>query len=257
MIDLQQRRAMVMGVANDRSIAWGIAESLSRAGAEIALSYLPDERGRAQRRAEKLAESIGSKLVIGCDVTEDEQVESMFGQIRKQWESLDILVHSIAWAHVEDLRGGISKTPRDHFAAANDASVYSFIAVCRHASRLMEGRSGSMVTVTYLGSQRAMPSYNIMGVAKAGLESAVRYLAAELGPAGIRVNAVSPGPVETLASAAFPDFDRMLRASAERTPLRRNVTTDEVGDVVAFLCSDLARGITGQVVYVDAGYNIT
>lgn len=257
MIHLQGRRALVVGVANNRSIAWGISQSLSKAGAEVALSYLPDERGRAQRRVERLAASIGSELVVGCDLREDEHIEAMFGRIREAWQGLDILVHSVAWAHVEDLRGGISKTPRDHFAAANDASVYSFIAVCRHASRLMEGRSGSMVTVTYLGSQRAIPSYNIMGVAKAGLESAVRYVAAELGSAGIRVNAVSPGPVETLASAAFPDFDRMLRASAERTPLRRNVTTDEVGDVVAFLCSDLARGITGQVVYVDAGYNIT
>ncbi len=257
MIDLRGRRALVMGVANDRSIGWGIAESLARGGAEIALAYLPDERGRARRRVERLAESIGSKLVLGCDIRDDAQIEHMFGRTREEWQSLDILVHSIAWAHVEDLHQGLIRTPREHFWAANEASLYSFIAVCAHASRLMEGRPGSMVTVTYLGSQRAIPNYSVMGVAKAGLESAVRYLAAELGPAGVRVNAVSPGPIETLASAAIPDFTEMLESSAERAPLRRNVTAREVGDVVAFLCSDLARGVTGQIVYVDAGYHIT
>jgi enoyl-[acyl-carrier protein] reductase I len=257
MIDLQGRRALVMGVANDRSIAWGISQGLAAAGAEIALSYLPDERGRSRRRVERLAESIGSKLVLGCDVSDDEQIETMFDQVRQQWKSLDILIHSVAWAHVEDLHQGVSATPRENFAAANDASVYSFIAACRHANRLMDGRSGSVVTVTYLGSQRALPNYNVMGVAKAGLESAVRYLAAELGPAGIRVNAVSPGPIETLASAAIPDFSEMLKISAERAPLRRTVTASEVGDLVAFLCSDMAQAITGQTIYVDAGYHIT
>lgn len=257
MIDLQGHRALVMGVANDRSIAWGIAESLSSAGAEIALSYLPDEKGRAERRVERLAESIGGKLIVGCDVRDDEQIEAAFSRIRDEWQGLDILVHSVAWAHVEDLRRGLSETPRDHFAAANEASVYSFIATCRFASRLMESRHGSITTLTYLGSQRATPNYNVMGLAKAGLESAVRYLAAELGPAGIRVNAVSPGPIETLAAAAIPDFDEMVKASVQRSPLRRTVTAKEVGDVVAFLSSDLARGVTGEILYVDAGYHIT
>ena len=256
MIDLQGRRALVMGVANDRSIAWGIAESLSRAGAEIAISYLPDERGRSRRRVERLAESIGSKLVVGCDVREDEQIEAMFGRIREEWQALDILVHSLAWAHIDALRRGLSEIPRDHFCAANEASVYSFIAACRSASGLMAGRPGSITTLTYLGSQRAIPNYNVMGLAKAGLESAVRYLAAELGPAGIRVNAVSPGPIETLAAAAIPDFDEMLSTSAARSPLRRTVTAGEVGDVVAFLSSDLARGVTGGILHVDAGYHI-
>lgn len=257
MIDLQGRRALVMGVANDRSIAWGISESLAKAGAKIALSYLPDERGRAQRRVEKLAASIGSQLVLGCDLREDAQIEAMFDRLREAWKALDILVHSVAWAHLADLQAGLTKAPRDHFRAANDVSLYSFIAAARHASRLMVDGRGSITTLTYLGSQRAIPNYHVMGIAKAGLESAVRYLAAELGPAGIRVNAVSPGPIETLAAAAIPDFDEMLKASAARSPLRRVVTADEVGDVVAFLSSDLARGVTGETLYVDAGYHIT
>lgn len=256
MVDLHGRRALVMGVANEHSIAWGIAQSLTNAGAEVALSYLPDERGRSQRRVEKLAESIGSKLILGCDVREDEQIEAMFGRIRAEWQALDIFVHSLAWAYLEDLRRGLSETPRDHFCAANEISVYSFIAGCRWAGELMAGRPGSITTLTYLGSQRAIPNYNIMGLAKAELESAVRYLAAQLGPAGIRVNAVSPGPIETLAASAIPDLDEMLKASAARSPLRRTVSAAEVGDVVAFLSSDLARGITGETLYVDAGYHI-
>ncbi len=257
MIDLKGRRALVMGVANGQSIAWGIAESLAGAGAELALSYLPDERGRSRRRVERLAESLESALILPCDVGEDEQIESLFAGIQERWESLDVLVHSIAWADIRDLRRGFSSTSRAGFAAAQEASVYSLIAASRQAGPLMEGRSGSIVTLSYLGSQRAIPNYNVMGVAKAGLESAVRYLAAELGPAGIRVNAVSPGPIETLSSAAIGEFDEMLKDAAARAPLRRTVTAGEVGDVVAFLSSDLARGITGQTVYVDAGFNIT
>jgi enoyl-[acyl-carrier protein] reductase I len=257
MVDLTGRRALVMGVANDSSIAWGITESLAEAGAEIALSHLPDERGRAQRRVQRLADSVGADVVLGCDVREDDQIEGLFDRLREEWQSLDILVHSIAWARLEDMQRGFSQTPRENFAAANDVSVYSFIAACRHAGRLMEGRAGAVVTVSYLGSQRAIPNYNVMGVAKSGLESAVRYLAAELGPAGTRVNAVSPGPIETLSSSAIPQFDDMLSASAARAPLRRTVTAREVGDVVTFLCSDLARGITGQTIYVDAGFHIT
>jgi enoyl-[acyl-carrier protein] reductase I len=244
-----------MGVANDRSIALGIAAALAEAGAELALSYLPDNLGRAERRVARAVSSLGSPLLLPCDVRQDDSVDGLFEALRAQWGSLDILVHSIAWARAEELAGGLAATSREGYTAAQDVSVYSLIAVARRASALMAGRSGSILTVTYLGSQRAMSQYGVMGVAKAALESVVRYLAAELGPSGIRVNAVSPGPIETLSTSAIADFDQMLRDAAERAPLRRTVGVREVGDVAAFLCSDRASGVTGQILYVDAGYH--
>lgn len=256
MLELNGRRALVMGIANERSVAWGIAQSLAAAGAELAFSYLPDATGRAQRRVEKLAAQVGSQLVLPCDVQKDEDLAALFAALREHWGALDILIHSLAWAQLEDLSRDFSATSREGFSQANDISVYSFVAAAHYARPLLAGRAGSMLTVSYLGSQRAVPNYNVMGVAKAALESAVRYLAAELGPAGIRVNAVSPGPIETLSAAAITGLDRMLKAAVEKAPLRRNVTVREVGDAAAFLCSDLARGITGQVLYVDAGFSI-
>ncbi len=257
MIDLEGRRALVMGVANEQSIAWGIAESLSAAGAELAFSYLPDERGRAERRVKRLADTVQSELLLPCDVRNDEDLAALFDALGEHWGGLDILIHSIAWARTEDLSKEFSATSREGFALANEVSTYSLVAAAHRAGQLMAHGAGSIVTVTYLGSQRPVPRYNVMGVAKAGLESAVRYLAAEMGPVGIRVNAVSPGPIETLSSAALAGFDRMTQAVSSQAPLRRNVTTREVGDAVAFLCSDAARGITGQVLYVDGGFHLT
>jgi enoyl-[acyl-carrier protein] reductase I len=257
MVDLQRRRALVMGVANEQSIAWGIAQSLAAAGAELAFSYLPDATGRAEARVKRVVRALGSPLVLPCDVGEEGAIADLFRVLDDRWGELDVLVHSLAWAARGELGGEFSATSRQGFAATNEISAYSFIAAARHARPLMVGRQGSMVTVTYIGSQRAVPGYNVMGVAKAALEAATRYLAAELGPHGIRVNAVSSGPIETLSSSAVPGLDRMLTAAAELSPLRRNVSQREVGDAVAFLCSDLAAGVTGQVLYVDAGLSIT
>ncbi len=257
MADLEGRRALVMGVANRHSIAWGVATSLASCGADLALSYLPDASGRTERRVGRLASSLGTALVLPCNVAMDADIERLFEMLRERWGGLDVLVHSLAWARREDLGGEFSAVSREGFAVANEISAYSLVAAAHRAADLMAGRAGSIVTLTYIGSQRALPSYNVMGVAKAALESAVRYLAAELGPRGIRVNAVSSGPIETLSSSAIPGLDRMLAASAAQSPLRRNVSQREVGDAVSFLCSDLAAGVTGQVLYVDGGLSIT
>jgi enoyl-[acyl-carrier protein] reductase I len=233
-----------------------VAQSLAAAGTELAISFTPDTSGRAERRVKRLTESLGSVLVLPCDVTRDEDISALFQALRERWGGLEMLVHSLAWARREELAGDFSATSREGFAQANDISAYSLIAVSRQARAVMQDRAGSIVTITYLGAQRALPNYNVMGVAKAALESAVRYLAAELGPLGIRVNAVSSGPIETLSSSAIPGLDRMLAASAAQSPLRRNVTPRQVGDAVTFLCSDLAAGVTGQVLYVDSGFSI-
>jgi enoyl-[acyl-carrier protein] reductase I len=255
MLDLKGRRALVMGVANEYSIAWGISRSLAAAGADLALTYLPDERGRSERRVGKLAGEVNCRIVLPCDVRKDEDIAGLFDELRRHWDGLEILVHAMAWARVEDLAGDFSAVSREGFLAAHEISAYSLVAISRAARALMENRPSSILTVTYLGSQRAVPHYNVMGPAKAALESSVRYLAAELGPLGIRVNAVSPGPVETLSASAITGFERILAATVEQAPLRKNVTTKEVGDAAAFLCSDLASGITGQVIYVDGGFH--
>ena len=257
MLDLTGRRALVMGVANDSSVAWGVTQSLTEAGAQLALSFLPDARGRSEARVRRLAEPLGCELFLPCDVREDGGVEGLFAALGERWGALDILVHSIAAARTADLAGEFSAVSREGFSFANEVSCYSLLAAARGARPLMAGRPGSIVTVSYLGSQRAIANYNVMGVAKAALEAAVRYLALECGPTGLRVNAVSPGPIETLSSSVIAGFPEMMARAAAQSPLRRNVTTREVGDAVAFLCSDLARGITGQVLYVDSGFNIT
>jgi enoyl-[acyl-carrier protein] reductase I len=255
MLDLRGRRALIAGVANQFSIAWGIAQRLSAAGAELALSYLPDSRGRAERRVRQLAGEVSCQVVLPCDVRQDGDVASLMGEVRRQWGALDILVHALAWARVEDLTGDFSAVSREGFLATHEVSVFSLVTLAREARSLMEGRPGSILAVSYLGSVRAVPHYNVMGVAKAALESSVRYLAAEFGPAGIRVNAVSPGPVETLSASVISGFERLLSLVAQQAPLRQNVTIEQIGDAAAFLCSDMASGITGQVLYVDGGFS--
>lgn len=251
---LTGRRALITGVASDRSIAWGIAQALHREGAELAFTY-PNER--LKDRVEKFAGMCNSDIVLPCDVTSDAEIESMFTQLRTRWDSLDILIHAIAYAPKEQLEGDyLSNISRDGFRIAHDISSYSLAAMAKCSRDMMQGRPASIVTLSYLGAERAMPNYNVMGLAKASLEANVRYLAYSLGPEGIRVNAISAGPIRTLAAAGISDFRRMLEQVERTAPLRKNVTIDEVGNTALFLCSDLSSGITGETIYVDAGYNI-
>ena len=253
-IDLSGKRALVFGVANERSIAWGIAEMLHRAGAELAFSY-QDERLKG--RVSKLADTLGGALLVQCDVSDDQQIASLFGEIEAQSASLDLLVHSVAYAARDDLGGDFSKTGREGFHTAMDISAYSLLPLVRHAAPLMEKKGGgSILTMTFQASERVFPGYNIMGTAKAALENEVRQLAAEFGDRNIRINAISAGPLETLAARGIHGFLDMKRAHAEKAPLKRNITHDEVAKTALFLCSDLSSGITGSVIPVDAGYHI-
>ncbi len=250
---LAGKRALIVGVATDRSIAWGIAEAMHREGAEIAFTYAND---RLKDRVEPLAASIGSDIVLPLDVTSDAQIDAAFAALGERWDGLDILVHAVAFAPREALAGGFTaSTSREAFAIAHDVSSYSLTALARGALPLMQGRAASILTLSYLGAVRAIPSYNVMGLAKASLEANVRFLAADLGPQGIRVNGISAGPIKTLAAAGIGGFRKMLARVAEVAPLRRNVTQQDVGNAAAFLSSDLAAGITGEIVYVDGGFN--
>lgn len=242
-----------MGVANKRSLAWGISNSVSRAGARLVLTYQNERLGE---NVQELAAGLKDPLVIPCDVSSDDQIASTMGRIREEIGHLDFLVHALAFAPREALDGLYADTKREDFKTALDVSVYSLVAVARAAMPLMQGRQSAILTLTYLGSERVVQNYNVMGVAKAALESSVRYLANDLGPHGIRVNAVSSGPVKTLASSAVGGISGMIRLHAEKAPLRRPVDVDEVGDAALFLVSSLSRGITGEVIYVDGGYNI-
>lgn len=255
MLDLTGKNALVTGIANNRSIAWGIAQQLHKAGAKLGITYLPDEKGKMEKKVAELVEPLRPSLFLPCNVQNDEQVKSTFEAIRNQWGSLDILVHCLAFANKDDLNGDFSQTSRAGFQTALDVSTYSLILLAGAAKPLMT-QGGSIVTLSYLGSVRAIPNYNVMGVAKAGLEASVRYLAAELGPLQIRVNAISAGPIRTLASSAIGGILDMIHHVEKVAPLRRTVTQIEVGNAAAFLCSNLASGITGQVLYVDAGYEI-
>jgi enoyl-[acyl-carrier protein] reductase I len=248
------KRAAIFGVANDRSIAWGIAQALNGAGCtDFAFTYA----GEAfERRVRPLAESIDAELVLPCDVTDEAQVAAAFERIGEVWDGLDVLVHSIAFARREDLEGRFVDTPRDGFLQAMEVSAYSLVQLARHAAPLLAARKGSIVTLTYFGSEKVVPNYNVMGVAKAALEASVRYLAAELGPDGIRVNAISAGPIKTLAAAGVKGLRSMLAVVEERAPLRRGVSQQEVGRAAVFLLSDLGAGVTGEVLHVDGGYNI-
>ena len=250
---LSGKRALIVGVATDRSIAWGIAQALHREGAELAFSYLND---KMKERVEPLAASLGARLTMPLDVTQDGQLEEAFALLRREWGVLDIVVHAVAYAPREALTGTfLTATTREAFRIAHDISSYSLTALARHAQPLMAGRRGALLTLSYLGAVRSIPGYNVMGVAKASLEASVRFLAADLGPLGVRVNAISAGPIKTLAAAGIPGFRKMLARVAEVAPLRRNVTLEEVGNAAAFLCSDLASGITGDVLYVDSGFS--
>jgi enoyl-[acyl-carrier protein] reductase I len=250
---LAGKRALIVGVATDRSIAWGIAEAMHAQGAALAFSYAND---KFKERVEPLAASIGSKLLMPIDVQLDDQIDAAFALLAREWGHLDILVHAVAFAPREALAGGFAaNTSREAFRIAHDVSSYSFTALARGAEPLMAGRAGALLTLSYLGAVRSLPSYNVMGLAKASLEANVRFLAADLGPQNIRVNGISAGPIKTLAAAGIGGFRRMLAHVAQIAPLRRNVTTEDVGNAAAFLCSDMAAGITGEILHVDSGFS--
>ncbi len=251
---LTGKRAVVVGLASNRSIAWGIARALKAQGAELAFNYQGE---KLRGRVEKMAAELGSEITLPLDVAEDSQIDAFFAGLAAHWDGFDILIHSIAYAPADQLNGRyIDSVDREGFRIAHDISSYSFAALARAARPAMAGRQGAFLTMSYLGAVRALPSYNVMGLAKASLEANTRFLAYDLGPEGIRVNAISAGPIKTLASAGIKGMRQMLAAAAETAPLKRNVTIDDVGNSAAFLCSDLAAGITGHVLYVDAGYNI-
>jgi enoyl-[acyl-carrier protein] reductase I len=250
---LAGKRALIVGVATDRSIAWGIAQAMHAQGAQLAFSYANDT---FRQRVEPLAASIGSTLLMPLDVQFDEQIDAAFALLAREWGQIDILVHAVAYAPREALAGGFTaSTSREAFRIAHDVSSYSFTALARGASALMSGRAGAMLTLSYLGAVRSIPSYNVMGLAKASLEANVRFLAADLGPGNIRVNAISAGPIKTLAASGVGGLRKMLAHVAQVAPLRRNVTITEVGNAAAFLCSDMAAGITGEILYVDGGFS--
>jgi enoyl-[acyl-carrier protein] reductase I len=246
------KRGLIMGVANDRSIAWGIAQAIAAQGGEVAFTY----QGEAlEKRVRPLAESLGSSLVVPCDVADDADMDAAFGAVERAWGGLDFLVHAIGFADKQYLRGRYLDTPRDAFLQAMDISCYSFVAVGRRAAALMKP-GGAQLTLSYLGAERVIPHYNVMGVAKAALEASVRYMATDLGEAGIRVNAISAGPIKTLAASGIGDFRYILKWNQYNSPLRRNVTIEEVGGAGLYLLSDLAAGVTGEVHHVDSGYHI-
>jgi len=246
------RRGLIMGVANDHSIAWGIAQRLAGQGAKLAFTYQGEAFGR---RVRPLAERVGAELVLPCDVEDSASVASVFDTLRDEWGKLDFIVHAIGFSDKNELKGLYADTSRENFIRTMVISCYSFTEVARHAAKLM-GPGGAMVTLTYAGSVRIMPNYNVMGVAKAGLEASVRYLANDFGPRGIRVNAISAGPVRTLAGAGIADARHMFSYQQRNSPLRRTVTLDEVGGAALYLLSDLSSGVTGEIHYVDSGYHI-
>jgi enoyl-[acyl-carrier protein] reductase I len=255
MLDLTGKNALVTGIANNRSIAWGIAQQLHAAGANLGVTYLPDDKGKMEKKVKDLVEPLSPSLFLPCNVQDEAQVESVFSSIKDQWGQLDILIHCLAFANRDDLTGDFSNTSRAGFQLALDISAYSLIALAQGAKPLMTD-GGSIVTLTYLGGVQVIPNYNVMGIAKAALEMNVRYLASELGPSNIRVNGISAGPIRTLASSAVGGILDMIHHVEEVAPLKRTVTQTEVGNTAAFLCSDLSSGMTGQILYVDSGYNI-
>ncbi|MGD1717305.1 enoyl-ACP reductase FabI [Dapis sp. BLCC M172] len=255
MLDLTGKNALVTGIANNRSIAWGIAQQLHQAGANLGVTFLPDDKGRFEKKVWELVEPLNPSLYLPCNVQDEEQVQATFAQVGEKWGKLDILIHCLAFAGKDELSGDFSNTTREGFTRALEISSYSLIDLSSKAKELMT-EGGSIVTLTYLGGVRVVPNYNVMGIAKSALEMNVRYLAAELGKKNIRVNAISAGPIKTLASSAVGGIKDMIHHVEEIAPLHRTVTQIEVGNTAAFLCSDLSSGITGQVIYVDAGYEI-
>lgn len=249
------KRVLVFGVANERSIAWGVAQAMHAQGATLGFTYLGET---LERRVRPLAESVGSELILPCDVADSEQIDATFKTVEEQWGGLDVLVHSIAFAPREELAGRFVDTSRAGFLQAMEISAYSLVELTRRAEPLLAASQGNVVTMTYYGSEKVIPSYNVMGAAKAALEASVRYLAADLGPTGIRINAISAGPIKTLAAAGgVKNFRELLNLMEARAPLRRNITQEDVGKAALFLCSDLASGVTGEIMFVDAGYNVT
>lgn len=252
---MQDKNILITGLASNKSIAWGIAKAMYREGAKLAFTY---QNEKLKSRVVKLAAECGSNITIELDVTSDTQINLLFKELAKHWHYLDSIVHSVAFAPRDALDGDfVNATTRENFAIAHDISSYSFTALAKAGREMMQNRNGSLLTLTYLGSKRAIPNYNVMGVAKASLEANVRYMATALGTEGTRVNAISAGPIRTLASAGINNFRAMLSKAAGIAPLKKNVSIEEVGNVAAFLCSDLASGITGEITYVDGGYNIS
>lgn len=250
---LAGKRALIVGLASNRSIAWGIAQAFAREGAELAFTY---QNEKLQPRVEDMAAKLNSDIVCPLDVAEDQQIDAAFEHIGARWDGLDVIVHSVGFAPRDQITGRyVDVVSREGYRIAHEISAYSFAALARAGRPLMEGRNGALLTLSYLGAVRAIPNYNVMGPAKASLEANVRFLAADLGPEGTRVNGISAGPIKTLAAAGIAGFRKILNLVEEQSPLRRNVTTEDVGNAAAFLCSDLAAGITGEILYVDAGYS--
>ncbi|MFM8287761.1 MAG: enoyl-ACP reductase [Planctomycetaceae bacterium] len=252
------KKGLVLGIANDHSIAWAITEKLHQEGAEMGFNHLPDKdpsRPRMEHRVRKLVEPLGAKLIMPCDVQKDEDLDKFFATAKETLGGVDFVLHSIAYAPLEDLKGAVYNCSRAGFAQSMEISVFSLLAVCKRAREILNP-GGSILTLTYLGGEKVIPGYNIMGVCKAALESSVTYLAHELGPAGFRVNGLSAGPLKTLSSSAVGDFDVMLKLYPAMAPMRRNVTAEEVGKTGMYLLSDLASGVTGEVVHVDAGFHV-
>ncbi|MFP6681339.1 MAG: enoyl-ACP reductase [Gammaproteobacteria bacterium] len=251
---LEGKRALIVGVASNKSIAWGIAQAMHREGADLAFTYQTE---RLRSRVEDFAAQCDSEITIPCDVQSDEEIQNVFNHLDDYWGHFDILIHSVAYAPRESLQGKyLDSVTRENFRIAHEISSYSFAALGNAARPRMKGRAGAMLTLSYLGAVRTMPSYNVMGLAKASLEANVRYMAEGLGPEGIRVNAISAGPIRTLAASGLKDLRKFLGYVENTAPLRRNVTTEEVGNAAAFLCSDMASAITGEITYVDCGFNI-
>jgi len=251
---MQGKKILIVGLASNKSIAWGIAQAMHREGAELAFTF---QNERLKDRVVKMAGECGSDITIELDVSSDDQINNVFAELGKHWDGLDGIVHSVAFAPREALDGDyVEATTRENFAVSHDISSYSFTALAKAGRSMMKGRNGALLTLSYLGAERAIPNYNVMGVAKASLEANVRYMAAALGAEGTRVNAVSAGPIRTLASAGINNFKSMLSKAADTAPMKQNVTIEQVGNVAAFLCSDLASGVTGEITYVDGGYNI-
>jgi enoyl-[acyl-carrier protein] reductase I len=246
------KRGLIMGLANDRSLAWGIAKALADQGAELAFSYQGDS---LEKRVRPLAEQVGSDLLIDCDVSSMDALDAAFAKLRERWDQLDFLVHAIGFSDKNELRGKFVDTTIDNFLMTMNISVYSFVAVTQRARAMMQP-GGSVLTLTYYGAEKVIPHYNVMGVAKAGLEASVKYLAMDLGPEGIRVNAISAGPIKTLAASGIGDFRYIMKWNEYNAPLRRNVTIEDVGGAALYLLSDLASGVTGEIHHVDAGYNV-
>jgi len=252
---LTGKKALIVGVASKLSIAAGIANAFHREGAEIGLTYQND---RLKKRVEEFGANWDAAFTLPCDVSSDEDIATLFTEIAKVWDGIDIVIHSVGFAPSHELDGNyVDATTREGFSIAHDVSSYSFVALAKGSRELMRDRNGSLLTLTYLGANRTLPNYNVMGLAKASLEANVRYMAGALGPEGTRVNAISAGPIRTLAASGIKSFRKMLSENEKQTPLRRNVTTEEVGNAAAFLCSGLASGITGEILYVDGGFNTT